>query len=154
MASSYGKSRSRNLDFEECLRNRKIILFPRAKKLVPKEMTAAREDLNEARDRLVHGKFKYATINSYYAIFHAARALLYSRGYRERSHSCLAVALEALFVEQGLLEIRFVRIFRESMALRENADYTGSFSREAAEQTLANGEAFMGVARHLLRLAG
>lgn len=150
MASSSGKSRSRNLDFEECLRNRKIIFFPRAKRLVPKEMTAAREDLDEARDRLGHGKFKYATINSYYAVFHAARALLYSRGYRERSHACLVVALEALFVERGLMEIRFARIFRESMALRENADYTGSFSRAAAEQSLANGEAFISAARQLL----
>jgi len=93
---------SRNLGFEDCLKNHKIVFFTRAKKLVGKELSASQKDLDEARDRLAHGKFKYATINSYYAIFHAARALLYFLGYRERSHTCLATALEALFADQCL----------------------------------------------------
>jgi uncharacterized protein (UPF0332 family) len=101
---------------------------------------------------LAHGRFKYAAINSYYAIFHGARVLLYSRGYRERSHNCLAVALYALFADQGLLERRFVRIFRESMALREDADYSGSFSQEGAVQSILNADEFIDAARVILKL--
>lgn len=103
--------------FKECLKNRKIIQFPRAKGFVQKELAAAEEDLTEAKDRLINKKYKYATINSCYSIFHAARALLYSKGYRERSHYCLSIALEALFVETEKLNSRFVGIFKNSMYL-------------------------------------
>jgi len=75
-ASLYGKDRSVNPAFEKCLKDRKIILFPRAKRLANKELAAASEDLAEARDRFRNEKYKYATINAYYAIFHAARALI------------------------------------------------------------------------------
>src|SRR4030065_2121586 len=119
--SPYGKSRSVNPAFEKCLKDRKIILFPRAKRLAKKELAAAEEDLAEAKDRFEKLRYKYATINAFYAVLHAARALIYSKGYRERSHYCLAVALEALFVGESLLAGRYVRIFQDTMALREDA---------------------------------
>ncbi|OGD23963.1 MAG: hypothetical protein A2Y69_05400 [Candidatus Aminicenantes bacterium RBG_13_59_9] len=140
-----------NRAFNECLRNRKIIPFPRAKRLANKELRAAEEDLAEARDRFVHGKYKYGTINAYYAVFHAARALIYSKGYRERSHYCLAVALEALFVGESLLAGRYVRIFQDTMALREDADYGCSYSKEGASISISNAEEFIGVAGDLVR---
>jgi uncharacterized protein (UPF0332 family) len=145
-------NRSRNPGFEECLKKRKIICLPLAKRLVRKEYSAAVEDLDEARDRLAHGRYKYATINAYYAIFHAARTLLYSKGFRERSHNCLGLALEAFFADEGLLDRRFVRMFQESMVLREAADYTGSFSREGAALSISNPDDFIGAAGALLRL--
>lgn len=138
-----------NQAFRECLKNRKIIYFPRAKGLAKKELAAAEEDLLEARDRFGHGKHKYATINAYYAVFHAARALVYFKGYRERSHYCLAVALEVLFVEKGLLKGRYVRMLQDTMALREDADYSGSFSKEGASIYISNAEEFIGAARDL-----
>lgn len=116
-----------------------------------KELMAAEEDLAEARDRSCHGKYKYATINAYYAIFHAARALIYSKGYRERSHFCLAVALEALFVDESLLAGRYVRMLQDTMALREDADYSGSFSKEGASISISNAGEFIGAARNLVR---
>jgi uncharacterized protein (UPF0332 family) len=120
--------------------------------LANKELLAAEEDLAEARDRFSHGKYKYATINAYYAIFHAARALFYSKGYRERSHFCLAVALEVLFVDEGLLKSRYVRMLQDTMALREDADYSGSFSKEGASMSISNAGEFIGVARNLIKL--
>jgi len=142
-ASSSGKSRSTNRDFKDCLRNRKIVPFSGAPKLVGKEIAAALEDLEEARDRYQHLRYKYATINSYYAIFHAARALLYSRGFRERGHFCLAVAVDALFVEPGILDSRFLGTMKEGMGLREEADYGGLFSKERAEELLLRADEFL-----------
>jgi len=151
MESFSGKSRSTNSDFNECLRKRKIVLFSKASKLVGKEITAAWEDLSEAQDRYLNKRFKYATVNSYYAIFHSARALLYSKGYRERSHYCLTIALEALFVESKILDARYIRLIREGMALREEADYTGSFSKENAQMSISNAEEFVKIAVKILR---
>jgi len=75
----------------------------------------------------------------------------YSKGYRERSHYCLAVALEALFVDEGLLKSRYVRMFQDTMALREDANYSGSFSKEGASMSISNAEEFIGVAGDLVR---
>lgn len=149
-ASRYGKNRSRNPAFDECLRKRKIVPFPRAQRFAKRELAAAAEDLAEARDRFSHGRYKYATINSYYAVFHAARALIYSKGYRERSHHCLSVALEALFVDAGLLGWRNIKILRDTMAMREDADYGGSFSREGAAVSISSAEEFIKATEDLL----
>jgi len=140
-----------NEAFKECLKNRRIIPFPRAKGLVKKELAAAEYDLAEAKDRLKNSKHKYATINSYYSIFHAARALLYSKGYRERSHHCLSIAMETLFVETGKMSNRFIQIFKNSMSLRENADYSSSFSKESALLSISYAQEFLEIAMTLLR---
>jgi uncharacterized protein (UPF0332 family) len=114
-------------------------------------LKSAKEDLAEARDRLRNGRYKYATINSYYSIFHAARALLYSRGYRERSHHCLSVAIEALFVKTNKISERFIRIFKNIMSLRESADYNSSFSEEGAFLSISNAQEFLEMVMVLLR---
>ena len=151
MGSSSGKGRLTIPAFGECLKNRKLVNFPQGGRLLSKELSSAKQDLEEASDRLNHGKWKYATINAYYAIFHAARALLYSSGFRERSHHCLAVALEALYVQRELLDASQVRRFKESMSLRENADYLGTFSKEGAAISVRNAEQFIETAESLLR---
>jgi len=136
--------------FRECLKKKKIIPFPRAKGFIKKELKAAHEDLSEAKDRLKHEKYKYATINSYYSIFHASRALLYSKNYRERSHYCLFVALEALFVKTGIMNSHFMVIFKNSMSLRENADYSSSFSKESALLNISYALEFLEMAKKIL----
>ena len=90
-----------NQDFRQCLENKKIVSFARGKKLVKKELSVARSDLSDAKAGYENGRYKWSTIQGYYAMFHAARALIYSRGYREKSHYCLAVALRALFVDEA-----------------------------------------------------
>ena len=65
-------------------------------------------------------------------MYHSARALVFSRGYRERSHYCLFIALQELFVDSGLLEARLAEAFRSCMKLRETADYASQFSENSA----------------------
>jgi len=139
-----------NPAFRECLKKRKIIVFPRARNLVQKELATAAQDLAEARDRFEHGRYKYATINAYYAVFHAARALIYAKGYRERSHFCLVVAFKTLFVDSRLLSARYARIIQNTMILREEADYSGTFSEEGAAISILNAEEFIKAARRFL----
>jgi len=66
---------------------------------------------------------KWATIQSYYSLFHSARALLYAQNYREKSHYCLIVAIKALYVEEKILPPHLVEGFMKAKTLRENADY-------------------------------
>ncbi len=128
--------RNASKDFDVALAKQRIVAFADAPRLIDKELAAASDDLTEARDRSTGGKFKYATITAYYSMFHAARALLYSKGYREKSHYYLLVALRALFVDRKLIPEKLAREFHEAMVLREEADYHGMFSEEGAMRTI------------------
>lgn len=75
-----------NQEFKQCLENGKIASFPKGKELVGKEMAVAWSDLLDAKAGYKDQCYKWSTIQAYYAMFHAARALIYSRGYREKSH--------------------------------------------------------------------
>ncbi|MFA5361634.1 MAG: HEPN domain-containing protein [Candidatus Omnitrophota bacterium] len=78
-----------------------------------KEIQEAENDLAEAFNRFEGGKYKYATITGYYSMFHSARALIYSKGYREKSHYYLLVALNSLFVDVGFLSGRDTAVYPE-----------------------------------------
>ncbi|OGL45930.1 MAG: hypothetical protein A2149_01235 [Candidatus Schekmanbacteria bacterium RBG_16_38_11] len=83
-------------------------------------------------------------------MFHAARALIYSKGYREKSHYYLLVALQALFVDEGLLEEELTKDFHTAMVLREGADYHGEFSKEGAESSIESATKFLQKAEAIL----
>jgi len=120
------------------------------RKLILKEVEGATSDLEEAKDSLRRKKFKWATVQGYYSMFHSARALLYSKGFREKSHYALLVALRELFKNELAPEI--LRDFDEAMNLREEADYGLVFSEEAATSTVENAENFLQKAKRILNL--
>jgi len=123
-------------DFERCLDKRWLVRMPEARYLVTKELQVARDDLAEAEGGYERGSYKWSTIQSHYAMFHAARALLYSRGYREKSHYCLSVAMRHLFVNEGVLNEALVDDMDDARALREDADYRSEFSQAGAHHNL------------------
>lgn len=136
-------------EFQNCIKRKKIIKFEKAKEFVRNELDLAESDLNYAKDSLKEENYKWATIQTYYSMFHSARALIYSKGYRERSHYCLIIAIRALFVEKGLLDHSLVEALQLGKTLRENADYYGEFSKEAATQMIEDTEEFLEVAKNL-----
>lgn len=114
-------------EFRACLRRKDIAPFRAAPSLVPKELGQANHDLQAAKKSCDASEYKWATIQAYYAMFHAARALLYAKGYREKSHYCLSVALLELYVDTGKLSLSLVKDFDRAMLLREGADYKRRF---------------------------
>lgn len=140
-----------NPEFRECMERKKIVPFPAGKRLVYKELKSAQEDLDDANFGLSYGKHKWPTIQGYYSMYHTTRALLFSQDYREKSHYCLYVALKALFVESGELEIEFAEAFYHAMILRENADYKSKFSKTGATVVLKRAEEFLNEAKKILK---
>ena len=132
-----------NQEFKQCLENKKIIPFARGMKLVEKELSIAQNDLSDAKAGFDNERYKWSTIQAYYAMFHAVRALIYSRGYREKSHYCLAIALRELFVDENLMEAQSVRDSLNAMDLREAADYEAEFSQSGAKAVIASAKRFI-----------
>lgn len=137
-------------EFDECLKKRKITEFERATGLVSKELGSAASDLKFANDSFKDKNYKWTTIQAYYSMFHSARALIYSKGYRERSHYCLNIAIRELFVADGKLSVTLVEALQLGKSLRENADYYSEFSKEAANQMVENAQQFLDCAKNLV----
>jgi uncharacterized protein (UPF0332 family) len=96
-----------NPEFQQCLKNQKIKRFTPGRKLAIKEIKVAKSDFEQAKISFMTNKnYKWSTIQCYYSMFHAARALLYIKNYREKSHYCLIVAIKALYVEKGLFQVQ------------------------------------------------
>lgn len=124
--------------------------MPEGSHLVSKELQAARDDLGDAILGFENGRYKWSTIQGYYSMYHSARALIFSRGYRERSHYCLHVALQELFVDRGLLESHLADAFLHSMQLRETADYESHFSEEGATAVIEAAREMLNKAEQIL----
>ena len=140
--------------FRRLLESRRIRRFPGGESAVAEEVEAARHDLAEAEESLERGSHKWATIQGYYAIFHAARALLFARGYREKSHSALAEAIKALYVDRGRLAERHQDAHFNAISLRETADYRSEFSDRGAFQVAAGARDYVTAAEAILREEG
>ena len=111
---------------KKLIEERKITKIRVDSALVAKEIAAAEEDLKDARESYDLKKFKWATIQGYYAMFHSARALLFDKGFREKSHHALFVAIRELYA--GKIERSFIQDFEHGMYLRQEADYGLKFS--------------------------
>lgn len=112
-----------NPEFDKCIEEGKIHPFSKGKSLFSKELKAAGEDLENAEESCKNkkSKFKWATVQSYYSMFHSARALTYSRGYRERI---------TLFGSK--IDYKLVEILIQGKHLRGNVDYYDTWSENSA----------------------
>jgi len=129
------------MDIEECLKQGFLKKIKVENELVEKESEESKRDLNDAKISLKMRKFKWAIIQSYYSMFHAARAVLFSLGLKERRHFAITVVLEDL-VKKKKLEPRFVNDFKAGIFTREEADYESEYSQERAESLLKIAEEF------------
>ncbi len=138
-------------EFEECLKQNRIREFTRGKFLVQKELKTAEEDFNEARESYKRSGYKWTTIQTYYSMFHSARALLYYKNYRERSHYCLITALKFLYGQAGKLPVYLIEGLQKAKNLREDADYYGEWSKIAAEEMIALTAEFLNKAKEIIK---
>lgn len=141
----------KKFNIQEAIEKRKIVSFSAGPQLSFKELKAAKEDLQDARDLFSRKRFKSATTLSYYAIFHASRALLYKKKYREKSHIQLAHAIKAFYVDEGLLSQEYYDNLIQAIDLREMADYKSKFSKEGAERNIQAAEKAIELAESCLR---
>jgi len=138
------------MTFEECLKRGRVKEFSQGKDLVQKELQTAERDLLDGKEGFEREKYKWTTIQSYYAMFHSARALLYIKNYREKSHYCLIIALRHLYAETGKLPVHLIEALQKGKALREDADYYDDWSRTASDEMLKLAEEFLNKAKELV----
>jgi len=137
-------------ELRKLLEDRKLTRIRKDRTLVLKEIAAAKSDLKDAKESLERNKFKWTTIQGYYSMFHSARALLFERGYREKSHYALLVAIRELYADD--IEHSLIHEFEHGMYLRQEADYGLKFSESGALDVVETAEKLLRRAKLILKI--
>jgi uncharacterized protein (UPF0332 family) len=78
----------------------------------------AREELETARDNIVHGHFRAAISRAYYAVFYMASAALFSQSVQRTKHSGVESAFSKFLVKPGYIEPEFSRLYQRARRQR------------------------------------
>ncbi|MFH0921414.1 MAG: HEPN domain-containing protein [Fibrobacterota bacterium] len=138
------------MSYKLCVEMGKITKFEVGLKMVKKELDIGKNDLQAANESLTTGGFKWATIQGYYAFFHAVRSLLFLRKFREKSHRCLRESLKVLYIDKGLVPPEYYDKFAVAMDLRESADYKSIYSKKDALLVISDAKAMIEIAEQLI----
>ena len=103
-------------NIEDCFKFRLLRKIEPDEEKTKKSFEISKQRLNEAERAIELKIFQYAILESYMAMFHAARALLYKDGVQEKSHFAIFVYLKEKYSDKIPLHImNFLNIHRIEM---------------------------------------
>jgi uncharacterized protein len=119
------------------------------------EMKAAVEALADAELLVKENRTASAISRAYYAIFHAARAVLNLRGVAPKTHKGVKSDFSLLIVKPGLVEKEYGTILQDARDQRQTADYEVSEREwlsldEGLVEMVANARRFVGRMQRLM----
>ena len=98
----------------------------------------AKEELQTAELLLKNANFRSSINRSYYAIFHAIRAVNALDGFDSSKHSGVIAHFNQEYVKTGVFEKGASKIIRNASELREQADYEDFYESEIQLRRLQN----------------
>lgn len=127
--------------------------IPKSKQKAEESIKTAESWLEEAENNLKSEAFRSCILSSYLVMFHAARAILFADGFREKSHFAVARYLEDKFVRKELLEEKWIKLLDHYRETRHDDQYSTSFvtSKEEAERSLETAREFVERMKKLLK---
>ena len=117
------------MSFESCLKRKLIKKNLDSKDRIEKELISAKRFLASAKNILSINELDLSFISSYNSCFHFLRALLFSKGYTEKSHYCLIQALKSLYSTNKKL-LPLLTNFDRLRQARHEIQYGGIFSNK------------------------
>ena len=115
-------------------------------------MERAKEDIVTAKVNIDNGLYKGAVNRSYYAIFHAIRAVNVLDGFDASKHSAVITHFNQFHVHTGDFEKFTYKIIDSAYRIREKCDYSDFFivSKEEAEEQYNKAIEFLKCVEHFL----
>ncbi len=86
-------------------------------------LNKAKEELQTAALNLEHEKLTQSINRSYYAIFHAARALLAFDLFDSKRHSAIIAYFNQKYIATGKIDNRFYKMLAAAFDIRQKCDY-------------------------------
>jgi uncharacterized protein (UPF0332 family) len=105
----------------------------------------AKEELQTANINFNHNKISQSVNRSYYAIFHAVRALLAYELFDSKRHSAIIAYFNQNFVANNLIDKAYYKILAAAFDIRLKCDYQDFYvvSKEEAKRQLDNATQFI-----------
>ncbi len=136
------------MTFEDCLAKGLIRKAENTRDRIESSLKLGDKFLKSSKKNLEIEENEVSEMIAYTALFHYARALLFNKGYIERSHACLFIALKKLYPKQAELFEKADKIRTE----RHNLQYSGFFTNaEAAEYVIEFVAEFGSEAKKILK---
>lgn len=124
-------------------------------RFVEASLKRANEALRGARILLEEGELYGAVSRIYYAVFHAAKAMLYSKGFKAKSHSGLRALFGEHIIKPGIMSREYSDTLRDVFDSRQLSDYEvyAEFDRYEVGTLADKAERFLKGVSDLLRKA-
>lgn len=105
----------------------------------------AEESLSAAMQLLASGNYKSAANRSYYAVFHAMRAVLAFDEIDMKRHSGVIAEFRRLYIKTGIFESELSNIISVLFDIRTDSDYDDFFviSKEDVAEQVSNAQLFL-----------
>lgn len=139
------------MNFSECIEKGLIKKGHNAPTRAGKSLEISEKFLEQAKGNLKMKFYIACELLSYNSSFHCARALLFSRGYVERSHVCLILALKHLYKNDFEI-MNLLNILDQLRLSRHNVQYGGSLvSKEKAKTVVSFASNFYSLVNNKLK---
>jgi len=124
-----------------------------SKNFVEASLERAEKALKSAKLLEENGELEDAVSRAYYTIFHAARALLFSKGVTAKTHRGTISLFSEKIVRQGILPEKYADMFRKAFDLRQKSDYEiyAKLNMELVREVIENAKDFTEKVKELIR---
>jgi uncharacterized protein (UPF0332 family) len=105
----------------------------------------SKEDLKAAKVLLKENLYSQSLNRSYYAIFHAVRAIFALDEFDSRKHSGIISHFNKNYISRGIFEKDYSKILMKAERARNKSDYRDFYvvSKESAARQIENAEKFI-----------
>lgn len=122
------------------------------KELAKYRFEKAKEDLEAARINHDHSMYKTSSNRSYYAIFHAMRAITILEGFDSSKHSGIIAFFNQTYIKTEIFDKRISKAIAGASKLREKSDYVDFYiaSKQDSQEQLDKAKDFLKVMEEYL----
>jgi hypothetical protein len=113
----------------------------------------AEKALKSAKLLQENGEHEDAASRAYYAMFHAARAILFNKGISAKTHRGTISIFGEKIVKQRILSEEYADMLRKAFDLRQKSDYElyTELNAETVKEAIKNAEKFIKKAKELTK---
>ncbi|MCX9082943.1 MAG: HEPN domain-containing protein [Candidatus Methanoperedens sp.] len=136
------------MKLDECFKKGLLKRIPPDMDNAHRSIRLSSENIEDAEENLRIKRYRVVAILSYTAMFHAARAILFRDGVKERSHECIPVYLKEKYLELESL----ANLLDSYRRFRHDAIYGLDFAidEEEARASLESSKEFLETIRDIL----
>lgn len=108
-------------------------------------MEKAKECLLDAQDAFEKSRLANSINRSYYAMFHATRALLAVESFDSKKHSSIIGYFNQHYIANGRIDLKYYRMLSNAFRVRNKSDYDDFYivSKDEAQKQLEQAGVFI-----------